>query len=159
MTDTPPPARKPSIRAVTGIILLALIVFIAIIVTVLSNSTPGSSEINAQSYAEEVAAALANADAQIGGDLVYELECNLCHLQGDGSVSPLFFGLADVAAERRPPLSAEQYLFEAILFPALHLVEGYSNSMPNNYQDRLSQQDVGHIIAYLLGFKEGVIDP
>ena len=157
MTDKP--SRAVSIRAIAAIALLALIVFVAIIVTVLSNSAPGSSEINAQSYAEEVAAALANADTQLGGDLVYELECDLCHLQGDGSVSPLFFGLADVAAERRPPLSAEQYLYEAILFPALHLVEGYSNSMPNNYQDRLSQQDVGHIIAYLLGFKAGVIDP
>ncbi|MCE2471668.1 MAG: hypothetical protein J4G18_07160 [Anaerolineae bacterium] len=153
------PSRAVSIRAIAAIALLALIVFVAIIAAVLSNSAPGSSEINAQSYAEEVSAALANADTQIGGDLVYELECDLCHLQGDGSVSPLFFGLADVAAERRPPLSAEQYLYEAILFPALHLVEGYSNSMPNNYQDRLSQQDVGHIIAYLLGFKEGVIDP
>lgn len=157
MTDKP--SRALSIRAIAAIALLALIVFVAIIAAVLSNSAPGSSEINAQSYAEEVAAALKNADTQIGGDLVYELECDLCHLQGDGSVSPLFFGLADVAAERRPPLSAEQYLYEAILFPALHLVEGYSNSMPNNYQDRLSQQDVGHIIAYLLGFKEGVIDP
>ncbi len=157
MTDKP--SRTPSIRAIAAIALLALIVFVAIIAAVLSNSAPGSSEINAQSYAEEVAAALANADTQIGGDLVYELECDLCHLQGDGSVSPLFFGLADVAAERRPPLSAEQYLYEAILFPALHLVEGYSNSMPNNYQDRLAQQDVGHIIAYLLGFKAGVIDP
>ena len=157
MTDKP--SRALSIRAIAAIALLALIVFVAIIAAVLSNSAPGSSEINAQSYAEEAAAALANADTQIGGDLVYELECDLCHLQGDGSVSPLFFGLADVAAERRSPLSAEQYLYEAILFPALHLVEGYSNSMPNNYQDRLSQQDVGHIIAYLLGFKEGVIDP
>ncbi len=157
MTDKP--SRALSIRAIAAIALLALIVFVAIIVTVLSNTAPGSSEINAQSYAEEVAAALANADTQLGGDLVYELECDLCHLQGDGSVSPLFFGLADVAAERRPPLSAEQYLYEAILFPALHLVEGYSNSMPNNYQERLSQQDVGHIIAYLLGFKAGVIDP
>ncbi len=157
MTDKP--SRALSIRAIAAIALLALIVFVAIIAAVLSNSAPGSSEINAQSYADEVVAALKNADTLIGGDLVYELECDLCHLQGDGSVSPLFFDLAEVAAERRPPLSAEQYLYEAILFPALHLVEGYSNSMPNNYQDRLSQQDVGHVIAYLLGFKEGVIDP
>ena len=125
----------------------------------MSNSEPGSSEINAESYAEEVAAALTNADSEVGGDLVYELECNLCHLQGDGSLSPLFFGLADFASERRTPLSAEQYLYEAILYPGLHLVEGYTNAMPNNYAERLSQQDVGHIIAYLLTFAAEESDP
>ena len=159
MTDTPRPARSISIGAIAGIALVALVAFAAVVVAVLSNSKAGDSEITAQTYAEEVAAALTDADSDIGGDLVYELECNLCHLRGDGSQSPLFFDLADVASERRPPLSAEQYLYEAILYPAVHLVEGYSNSMPSNYQDRLSQQEVGHIIAYLLGFTEGVTSP
>lgn len=154
MTDKPSPARAASIPVVAGIALLALIIFAAVLVALLSNSQPGAGEINAQSYAEEVAAALANADSEIGGDLVYELECNLCHLRGDGSQSPLFYGLADIAAERRPPLSAEQYLYEATLYPGLHLVEGYSNSMPDNYDDRLTRQQVGHIIAYLLTFSD-----
>lgn len=154
MTDKPPPTRAPRFRAIAGIALLALIVFIVVLVAVISNSEPGSSEINAESYAEEVAAALANADIEIGGDLVYELECNLCHLQGDGSLSPLFFSLADFASERRPPLPAEQYLYEAILYPGAHLVEGYTNAMPNNYVERLSRQEVGHIIAYLMTFTD-----
>ncbi len=159
MTEKPPPARPAAIRTFVGVALLALIAFVIVLVATRSESEPGAGEISADSYAVEVAAALANADSEIGGDLVYELECNLCHLRGDGSQSPLFYGLADIAAERRPPLSAEQYLYEATLYPGLHLVEGYSNSMPNNYQDRLSQQDVGHIIAYLLGFTAGVTDP
>ena len=152
MTDKPTPASVASFRVVAGIALFAVIIFIAVLIAVISNSEPSSSEINAESYAEEVAAALTNADSQIGGDLVYELECNLCHLQGDGSLSPLFFGLADFASERRPPLSAEQYLYEAILYPGAHLVEGYTNAMPNNYAERLSRQEVGHIIAYLMTF-------
>lgn len=141
-------------RAVTGVALLALLAFFAVLVAVLSNSQPGPGEINAESYAEEVAAALANADSEIGGDLVYELECNLCHLRGDGSQSPLFYGLADIASERRPPLSAEQYLYEATLYPGVHLVEGYSNSMPDNYVERLTGQEVGHIIAFMLTFTD-----
>lgn len=120
----------------------------------MSNSETGGSEISAESYADEVTAALTNADSEIGGDLVYELECNLCHLQGDGSLSPLFFGLADLASDRRPPLSAEQYLYEATLYPGVHLVEGYTNAMPNDYDERLTQQEVGHIIAYLLTFTD-----
>lgn len=159
MTEEPTPERVNRFRAIVGIALLALVAFVGVLVAVLSNSQSAGTEISADSYAEEVAAALADADSEIGGDLIYELECNLCHLRGDGSMSPLFYGLADVAAERRPPLSAEQYLYEAILYPAVHLVEGYSNSMPNNYLDRVSQQDVGHMIAYLLGFTEGVSSP
>ncbi|MCY3779884.1 MAG: hypothetical protein OXG78_06220 [Chloroflexi bacterium] len=154
MTDKPPPARAASFRVVAGIVLLALIVFAGVLAAIISNSQPDSSEINADSYAEEVAAALTNADSEIGGDLVYELECNLCHLQGDGSLSPLFYGLAGVASERRPPLSAEQYLYEATLYPGLHLVEGYTNAMPNDYDERLTRQEVGHIIAYLLTFSD-----
>ena len=154
MTDKQPSARVARFHFVAGIVVLALIVFATILVVVLSNSEPGSTELNAESYAEEVATALENADSEIGGDLVYELECNLCHLQGDGSQSPLFYGIADFAAERRPPLSAEQYLYEATLYPGVHLVEGYTNAMPNNYDERLSQQEIGHIIAYLLTFTE-----
>ena len=155
MTDKKAPAKAGNFRALAGIALLALIVFIAVLVAVvLPNSKPGDSAIDAETYAEEVAAALKNADSQIGGDLVYALECDLCHLRGDGSVSPLFFGLADFAAERRPPLSAEQYLYEAILYPGLHLLENYTDSMPNNYAERLTQQEIGHIIAYLMTFTE-----
>ena len=154
MTDKPARARPPGIRAALGTALLALIAFAAVLMAWRANSTASPGEINADTYAEEVAAALANADSEIGGDLVYELECNLCHLRGDGSQSPLFYGLADIAVERRPPLSAEQYLYEATLFPGLHLVEGYSNSMPDTYADRLTQQEVGHIIAFMMTFTD-----
>ncbi|MYD11086.1 MAG: hypothetical protein F4X02_13725 [Chloroflexi bacterium] len=154
MTDKPARARPPGIRVVVGIALLALITFAAILTALRANPAPSPGGVNANSYADEVASALANADSELGGDLVYELECNLCHLRGDGSQSPLFYGLADIAAERRPPLSAEQYLYEATLYPGLHLVEGYSNSMPDTYADRLTQQEVGHIIAFMLTFTD-----
>lgn len=154
MTDKPARGRPPGIRAIVTIALLALIAFAAVLAALRANSTPGPGEINSESYAEEVAAALANANSEIGGDLVYELECNLCHLRGDGSQSPLFYGLADIAAERRPPLSAEQYLYEATLYPGLHQVEGYSNSMPDTYAERLTRQEVGHIIAYMMTFRD-----
>ncbi len=142
-------------RGFAVIALLALVAFAAILVVIILRPAPGDGELNAETYAEAVAAALENSDSEIGADLVYALECNLCHLQGDGSQSPLFYGLADIASQRRPPLSAEQYLYEATLYPDAHLVEGYTNAMPNNYIDRLSEQEVGHIIAYLLSFTDG----
>lgn len=154
MTDKPARARPPGIRVVVGIALLALIAFAAILMALRANTAPSPGALNAGAYADEVAAAMTNADSELGGDLVYDLECNLCHLRGDGSQSPLFYGLADIAAQRRPPLSAEQYLYEATLYPGLHLVEGYSNSMPDNYADRLTQQEIGHIIAFMLTFTD-----
>lgn len=154
MTEKPRPASVAGFRVVAGIAVLVFAAFAVVFAAMTSRSRPGASEINADSYAEEVAAALINADSEIGGDLVYELECNLCHLRGDGSQSPLFYGLADIAAERRPPLTAEQYLYEATLYPGLHLVDGYTNAMPDNYAERLTQQEVGHIIAYLMTFSD-----
>ena len=154
MSEKPAPARSASTRLVVVIALLAAAAFALVFIAMNANSTPGAGEINAESYAEEVAAALKDADSELGGDLVYELECNLCHLRGDGSQSPLFYGLADIASQRRPPLSAEQYLYEATLYPGLHLVDGYSDAMPNDYDERLTGQQVGHIIAYLLTFTD-----
>ena len=154
MSEKAPPARAASTRVVVVIALLAAAAFALVFIAMNANSTPGAGEINAESYAEEVAAALKDADSELGGDLVYELECNLCHLRGDGSQSPLFYGLADIASQRRPPLSAEQYLYEATLYPGLHLVDGYSDAMPNDYDERLTGQQVGHIIAYLLTFTD-----
>lgn len=154
MTEKASPSGVARFRAIAGIALLAVIVFVALLIAVISRSQPGDGAVEADAFAQEVAAALENADVLIGEDLVYELECNLCHLQGDGSLSPLFFGLADLAADRRPPLTAEQYLYEAIVQPGAHLVAGYTNAMPNNYDERLTQQEVGHIVAYLMTFSE-----
>ena len=36
------------------------------------------------------------------------------------------------------------------MYPGAYVLEGYANSMPNHYSQRLSQQEIGHIIAYLL---------
>ena len=98
---------------------------------------------------------MAGADAAIGERLVSETDCATCHMTGDGTTAPLFDGLGSVAGERRPPLSAQQYLYEAILLPAAHLVDGYANAMPNDYGERFSPADLGHMIAYLLTLTAG----
>ncbi len=151
MTATPKSTKKSQQSLIVAIILLTLIAFSIVITAVMrSASIPTTGSIDAQSYAGELAVALAGADGNLGAKLADELDCAVCHLEGDGRLAPLFHGIADFASDRRPPLSAEQYLYEAILFPAVHLVDGYTNAMPNDYDERLSQQDVGHIIMYLL---------
>ncbi|MCY4070305.1 MAG: c-type cytochrome [Chloroflexi bacterium] len=152
MTGESKTARRPRPKAALAVVAVVLIAFILLIAYVLIENSSGASTatLSEDSYADEVAAAMEGADADIGAGLINEYECYTCHVLGDGSQSPLFDGIGKYAAERRPPLSAEQYLYEATIFPGVHIVEGYSDSMPNNYDERLSEQEVGHIIAYLL---------
>ena len=101
-------------------------------------------------YATEVAEALDGASAIEAEELLLEHNCNVCHVLGDGRVAPLFAGIAERAAARRPHLSAQGYLYESIVFPGAYLVDGYANAMPGNFAERLSASEIGHIIAYLL---------
>ena len=156
MTDESKPVRRPRPKVALAIIALVLIAFLLLIAYMLVDNAAGASTatLSEDSYAAELALALDGADADIGAGLINEYECYTCHVLGDGSQSPLFDGIGNFAGERRPPLSAEQYLYEAIVFPGVFIVEDYSDSMPNNYDERLSQQEVGHMIAYLLTLTE-----
>ena len=142
------------IVAAAAMAVAGFILFLALLINATSSSD--SVEINSASYADELEVALAGADAAIGKRLVAETDCAACHLIGEGRTAPLFDGLASVAGERRAPLSAEQYLYEAIVFPAAHLLDGYANAMPNNYGERFSLADIGHMIAYLLTPTNGI---
>lgn len=156
MSDSSKTLRRPRPKAALAVVALVLIAFVLLIAYVLvENSSGGPSEtLSEDSYAAELALAMEGADADIGAGLINEYECYTCHVLGDGSQSPLFDGIGKFASERRPPLSATQYLYEATVYPGAFIVEGYSDSMPNNYDERLSEQEVGHIIAYLLTLTE-----
>ncbi len=141
---------KPAI--VLSICLLAAVTTIfaiAFVVASASLTTP-TITIDAHSYAEEVATAMAGSSATSGHSLIVEYGCGACHVSGEGRVAPLFAGIAARAGRRRPPLSAEQYLFESILYPGALVLDGYANAMPANFRDRLTLTEIGHIIAYLL---------
>lgn len=156
MTDESKTVARPKPKlalAVAAVVLAAFLLVMALVIR--DQSTSGATgSITQDSYAVEVAAAMEGADADIGASLINEYECYTCHVLGDGSQSPLFDGIANFAGERRPPLSAEQYLYEAIVFPDIHIVEDYTDSMPDDYDERLSEEQVGHIIAYLLTLTE-----
>ncbi len=156
MTDASKAVRRPRPKAALAIVALVLLAFLLLIAYMLVDNSAGASTatLSEDSYAAELALALDGADADIGAGLINEYECYTCHVLGDGSQSPLFDGIGIFAGERRPPLSAEQYLYEAIVLPGVFIVEDYSDSMPNNYDERLSQQEVGHMIAYLLTLTE-----
>ncbi len=155
MTDrdtTPPKARKKQVLAIAATAIVGFALLLAWIMLSTASSETGGGD--SDSLARVVATAMAGADAEIGERLVTETDCASCHLTGDGGASPRFDGLADVAGARRPSLSAAQYLYEAIVSPGAHLVDGYAKAMPNDYGQRYSAAELGHMIAYLLTFTD-----
>lgn len=75
--------------------------------------------------------------------------CSSCHIAG-ANASPDLAGFGDIAATRVDGESAREYTFYAITEPGRHVVEGYGNAMPNQYDEDLTPQDIADLIAYLL---------
>jgi cytochrome c len=136
------------------IALMMLLGFGAIFVSEfvdLSQGGRGADELAADTYMDIVEPLLANADSERGPDLLQKHGCNACH-SGDvaGRLAPELDGLGAAAGQRRPPLTAEAYIYEAIIYPGAHIVEGFHDNMPRIYQQQIPQDELGDIIAYLL---------
>ena len=147
---------RPSAKLFIALVVAVVVVFAIVLALVIDNATSigGPSTTSGTSYVSELETAMDGADADIGAGLIYEHECFTCHVLGDGSLSPLFDGIGALAADRLPPLSAAAYLYESTVDPSAFILEGYSDSMPNTYVESLTQQEIGHIVAYLLTLTE-----
>ncbi|MCA9912791.1 MAG: cytochrome c [Anaerolineae bacterium] len=75
--------------------------------------------------------------------------CISCHVESNAA-SPNLEGLADVAASRVEEETAREYVFYSITEPARHITEGFGNAMPNDYDEKLSPQQIADLIAYVL---------
>jgi mono/diheme cytochrome c family protein len=75
--------------------------------------------------------------------------CSGCHMPG-ASASPELMGFGAVAGTRVEGQDAREYTFYAIVEPARFIVDGYGNAMYNQYSEKLSEQDIADLIAYLL---------
>jgi len=77
--------------------------------------------------------------------------CSTCHtLDGSIVVGPSLQGYGAVAGTMVSGKSAEEYTFESIMRPAAFTVSGFANLMYNNYEAKLSSQNVADLIAFLL---------
>lgn len=101
----------------------------------------------------------------INGQLLYNNEANAadgsvlgcvgCHNNADSA--PLTAGTWTRWDEIRSELpqfadyTFEQYMVESIVHPWDYLVPGYGETMPPNFGDRISFQDLADIVAYLFG--------
>lgn len=154
MTDEIParPVSKWPVLIALGIFMLVTGVFIYEFL-ISSEETGGiaTEDISEDTYAATAQLLLTGADPARGAELVEEKGCNACHAGPNaGRLAPPHAEVAAFAAERRPPLTAPAYVYEAIVFPGEFVVDGYQNNMPRVYAEQLTDEELGDIIAYLL---------
>ena len=135
--------------------LALLIVFLIVVVVELVTFQPPANTVpavlTADTYMDKVTPLLANANATNGPAMFDTYQCAVCHVAGAGNgLAPSLDGIGQRAATRRPPLTAAAYLYESIIHPTAYVVEGYGEIMPQNFDERLSDQELGDLIAYLL---------
>jgi cytochrome c553 len=136
------------------IVVLLIVVFSVIFLlefAALSESTAGvipEDQLTQDSYMNIVVPLIASAEPDNAPDLLVVNGCAACH---QNNLGPSFDDLPAAASERKPPLQAPAYIYESILYPGAHVVEGpYQNNMPRNYMDRLGEEDLADIIAWML---------
>ena len=80
-----------------------------------------------------------------------QVPCATCHSVEDVTlVGPSLQGIASRAGERMEGTSAEDYLRQSISEPSVYLVEGYADVMYKDYAERLSEEDINNLVAYLM---------
>ncbi len=84
--------------------------------------------------------------------------CNACHALKDanaaGVVGPKLDGIGTIAGTREPGKSAEEYLHASIVKPNEYIVQGFpANVMPQDYGQRLAEQDLDALVKYLAAMK------
>lgn len=80
--------------------------------------------------------------------------CSSCHAvvaaEGPG-IGPNLAGVAAIAGERVPGLSAEEYLRASLLDPDAYLVQPYQEGiMYRGYAEALTPEELSDLVAYLL---------
>lgn len=98
------------------------------------------------------------------GEALYSVPyaCNSCHgdptVEGSNAIGPWLGATADEGATRIEGTSAPQYIYESILHPNDFIAPICANDnpctepsvMPANFGERMTQQDMADIIAYLM---------
>lgn len=84
-----------------------------------------------------------------GEELYQRNGCNGCHFQYT-SGAPSLYGLGETAATRIEGMSAEDYIYEAIVDPDAFIVKGFPRGIhPAYYGERLSAEEVWMMVAYI----------
>lgn len=86
-----------------------------------------------------------------GRQLYRKLDCGRCHqIEGQGGqLGPDLRRVGTVAATRRPGVTADDYIREAITDPGAYIVPGFNDVMPRGLARGLSSRDLDALVLYL----------
>lgn len=88
-----------------------------------------------------------------GEDLYRRNGCNGCHFEYP-SGAPTLYGLGETAAARIEGVSGEDYIYQSIVDPDAYVVKGFPRGIhPTSYRDRLSQEEIWMLVAYIKSLK------
>jgi mono/diheme cytochrome c family protein len=112
------------------------------------NDSPefGIEDIPAEGNAENGRQIFQNGD---GGAVA----CSTCHsleAGDDRATGPAMAGIAGRAGSREEGEDAREYMLNSIIAPGKHIVDGYSNTMPSSYAEKLSHEQIADVIAFLM---------
>lgn len=139
-------------RIFVGVALTLLIVLAGLFLVVTFSFQPSDAVVGGtvEEYDARLAALLPIGRAEGAEEAFTKYACSACHRASVQGIAPSWEGIAQTASDRRPQLTAEQYLYESIVYPSAYVVEGYSNSMVQNYSDRMTDQELADMLVYLL---------
>ncbi len=92
-----------------------------------------------------------------------DLGCLACHgdpaVEGSNAVGPWHGRIAVEGATRIAGYTSADYLYESILWPSAFIASecppapcaGPPSAMPADFGDRMTPQDMAHVLAYMLG--------
>lgn len=154
MADTPQKPAKLGVPVVLALLLviavLAVFVFGILLPQMHAEPQVESTVVaGADSYRERLDALLAIAQPENAEAALVKYTCTACH-RAPSTIGPAFDGVAERAATRRPPMPADAYIYESIIHPSVYVVEGYQDVMLRDIGDRISDQELADILAYLL---------
>ncbi|MCC6611989.1 MAG: c-type cytochrome [Anaerolineae bacterium] len=149
---------KPGRRALVPVIVVSVILVVIAIPFLYELLTfdprQQETQVNLPQTDEELeaeAAALLEIGDPANGDALIEKHgCYACHRIGVvNGIAPAFVDMAEIAAERRPPLSGPAYILQSILYPMAYVVDDFDPAMPQNFSEVLTQQELADLLAYL----------
>jgi mono/diheme cytochrome c family protein len=144
-------------RLVIGVGLGLVVIFTLLAISILQNvpdqrrlMTPAPVT-GTPTFAAEVEARVAAADASRGEPLFTRYACVSCHRPEGFSTGPNLTGMGQRAAARREGYSAAAYLYEAIVNPNAFTVPDYpAGVMLQSYGDAIPDDELYDLIAWLL---------
>ena len=102
---------------------------------------------------DDVRPTVEGVDTGAASTIALKYACVGCHATDPNEVKtgPTWHNVGDTAVVRVPGESPAQYIYTSIINPGNHVVNGYlPNLMPPDFQQRMTSEELGTMVAYLL---------